>query len=39
MFLKYLLKFKSVYPLEKGFLNYINWYKSKKGIIAKLNKS
>lgn len=27
---KKLLKFKSEYPLEKGFLNYIKWYKSKK---------
>lgn len=36
---KKLLKFKSLYPLERGFLNYINWYKSKKNIISKLNKS
>lgn len=31
---KKLLKFKSAYPLEKGFLNYIEWYKSKKKIFG-----
>ena len=28
------LKFKSAYPLDKGFLNYIEWYKSKKKIFG-----
>ena len=30
---KKILKFKSTYPLEKGFSNYVEWYKSKKNII------
>ena len=32
---KKLIEYKSKYPLEKGFLRYINWYKTKSKIFKK----